>query len=127
MFTESIESEIRLFADLCRSRDMLMADNETKYVRKCPKCTDGSIMTRKTHGYNNGQEFYGFDHYCDTCGEQYFTNRLHSDIFLHKPFDIYDKIETPFGDIKVKINGKETDFRYTKGCAGCLKHPLLHR
>ena len=69
---------------------MLMADNETKYVRKCPKCTDGSIMTRKTHGYNYGQEFYGFDHYCDTCGEQYFINRLHSDIFLHKPFEIYE-------------------------------------
>ena len=112
MYTGSLESEIGLFADLCKSRDMSMADNETKYVRKCPKCNNGSVITRKIHGYSNGRESYGFDHYCDTCGEIFYTNRLHSDIFLHKPFDVCDKIVTPFGDIKVKINGKQADFRY---------------
>lgn len=37
---------------------------------------------------------------------------INADIFFHTPYKMLDKLETPFGDIHVKINEKTVPFRY---------------
>lgn len=111
MYTESIEKESKLLMDLFRSMDANMSNEESVFVRKCPKCGSGSIFTHCTHGLENKRRFCSFEHYCDTCDEQFDLSRISADIFFHKPFSTLDKIETPFGNITVKANGKTIPFR----------------
>ncbi|MGN0645700.1 MAG: hypothetical protein ACI4J9_01925 [Mogibacterium kristiansenii] len=50
--------------------------------------------------------------YCDNCGEIFDPGTIRSDIFFNKPHKVIDELETPFGSIKVWINGKIVPFRY---------------
>lgn len=48
----------------------------------------------------------------ENCGKKFNLGELRSDIFFHKPYKMIERLETPFGDIKVRINGKSVPFRY---------------
>ena len=112
MYTESIETERALCADIIRSHDIHMRDGEKKEIRECPKCLKGKIITQCNISTEDGYECWNFKHYCDFCGEVYDASRIRSDIFFHTPFTDLSSLSTPLGEIKVKINGKEAHFRY---------------
>ena len=112
MYTESIETESALCAELISNHSTDMTDGEIKVVGKCPKCADGTIITKCCIESDDGNKCWSFQHYCDSCGEIFVPSRIRSDIFFNKPFSIKRCLSTPFGEIKVKINGKETEFRY---------------
>lgn len=111
MYTESIETERALCADIIRSHDIHMNDGEKKEIRECPKCLKGKIITQCSISTEDGHKCWNFKHYCDSCGEVYDTTRIRSDIFFHTSFEMQQRLSTPFGDITVKVNGKETAFR----------------
>ena len=46
------------------------------------------------------------------CGEIFDPEIIRSDIFFDEPHKVIDELETPFGSIKVWINGKNVPFRY---------------
>lgn len=112
MYTESIETERSLYADIIRSHESHMNNGEKKEIRDCPKCLKGKIITQCSISTKHGYKCWSFEHYCDSCGEEYDVSRICSDIFYHTPFTDMSSLSTPLGDIKVKINGKEAIFRY---------------
>lgn len=113
MYTDSIEKEIDFISLLWGSHDTKMADGQIVDVCACPNCHKGTVKTRCTHGVENGNlHSWEFDHYCDLCGEVFRLDRIQSDIFFHKPYKTIEKLETPFGDIKVTVNGEVVPFRY---------------
>lgn len=116
MYTESIETESALCAELISNHSTDMTDGEIKVVRKCPKCAEGTIITKCNIESDDGNKCWSFHHYCDSCGEIFVPSRIRSDIFFHTPFSTKRCLSTPFGEIKVKINGNETDFRYRTDC-----------
>lgn len=111
MYTESIETERALLVDLCKTCAIDMTDGEIKTVRKCPKCSKGDILIQCKINIEHGNKCWEFKHSCDLCGEVYDPTRIRSDIFFHTPFEMQQRLFTPFGDISVKVNGKETKFR----------------
>lgn len=113
MYTGSIESETEFLLSLWRSHDTQMADGETVIVGRCPNCHNGNVLTRCIHEKSDWNlRAWRFDHFCNTCGEKYIVSDISSAIFFHKPYKMLEKLETPFGDIHVKINGKIVPFRY---------------
>ena len=125
MYTESVGSEIEFLGDLLKCYGTSMADGETVFVRKCPNCHNGNVFTRCASGEENGNQFWQYHHFCDTCGERYEISRLQSDIFFHKTYIIADKVQTPFGDVQVKINGYVMPFRYWNSTENFWEKPLL--
>jgi hypothetical protein len=101
---------MKLIEDLYESHNISMNDGEKVFVRKCPKCHNGNVLTQCNQGIEHGNKFWHFNHYCDACSEKFVLSRLRSDIFFHKPFKIFDNLETPFGSIKVKLNEKDIHF-----------------
>lgn len=112
MYTESIEQEQAFLSRLWKSHNIEMSDGDTVAVGKCPKCQEGTVLTRCTCGEENGYRSWRFDHFCDTCGEQFEIGKITSDIFFHKPYETIDRLETPFGDIHVTVNEKQIPFRH---------------
>ncbi|MEY8428527.1 hypothetical protein AALA00_12590 [Lachnospiraceae bacterium 46-15] len=113
MYTGSVETETEFLLSLWKSHDTQMADGETVLVGSCPNCRKGNVLTRCTHEKSNGNlRAWRFDHYCGTCGEKYIVSDISSDIFFHKPYKMLETLETPFGDIHVKVNGQIVPFRY---------------
>ena len=113
MYTKTVEEEIAFISSLWSSHDIKMDDGETIDVGVCPNCHKGTVKTRCTHGIEDGKlRFWKFDHYCDSCGEVFSLGRMRSDIFFHKPYKLVERLETPFGDIKVMVNGKTVPVRY---------------
>ena len=111
MYTESIETERALLAELMTNHSTDMTDGEIKALRKCPKCTKGTIITKCSIESDGGNKCWSFQHYCNSCGEIFVPGRIRSDIFFHTPFSSKRCLSTPFGELKVRINGKETNFR----------------
>lgn len=112
MYTESVESEKKFVSDLWKSWDHDIKDGESVVVRACPNCHSGTVVTRCTHRKEDGYTWYHYDHYCDSCGEKFIIEKMDTDIFYHTPYTMLEKLETPFGDISVKINGQTVPFRY---------------
>lgn len=113
MYTDSIKSESDFLLSLWKSHDTKMADGESLIVGECPKCHKGKVLTRCIHEKSNGElRAWRFDHYCDVCDEKFHVSDISADIFFHRPYKMLDKLETPFGDIHVKVNGKNVPFRY---------------
>ncbi len=108
MYTNSIESEKNFRLALYQSHGSDMSDGECVEVCKCPKCKSGTVHTKCTHIAKGGRYYHSF---CDSCNEQFVLSRISADIFFHKPFKLLNKLETPFGDIQVKINGQPVPFR----------------
>lgn len=113
MYTDSVEKELQFLASLLFSQDTEMADGETVAVGICPKCHKGTVFTRCKHGFvNNVFHSWSYDHYCDVCKEKFVPGRIRSDIFFHKPHEMVEALNTPFGYISVKINGQTKPFRH---------------
>ena len=112
MYTDSVENESEFLSSLWKSSDWFMPDGGVVSVCPCPKCHTGTVMTRCTHGRDDyGHEFWESDHYCDSCGEVFDKSRISADIFLHRPHRIIERMETPFGNVTVKVNGRPVPFR----------------
>ena len=113
MYTDTVENEKYFLSSLWMSHDTNMADGETVIVGKCPKCHRGTVLTRCNHEKRNGElRAWRFDHFCNSCGEKFVLGDINADIFFHTPFKILDRLETPFGNIHVKLNGNIVPFRY---------------
>lgn len=113
MYTDTFESESEFMHSLLSSHNIKMEDGETAVVCTCPKCRKGNVLTRRTVEKVKGDmRTWRFDHYCDTCGERFPIGKIEADIFFHRPYELLDKLETPFGDVHVKVNGKNIPFRY---------------
>ena len=108
MYTTSIESEKKFLSSLYRSRDFRMNNGDCVLVCSCPKCKNGSVLTISTQ---IGKSVIQYNSFCDSCNEQFVLPRISSDIFFHTPFRMINTLKTPFGDIRVKINGKPVSFR----------------
>ena len=112
MYTGSVENEIEFLSSLWESWDLFMPEGSVVSVCPCPKCHAGTVMTRCTHGRNEyGNESWSYDHYCDSCGESFDKSRISADIFLHRSHRIIECVETPFGNVTVKVNGRPVPFR----------------
>lgn len=115
MYTDSIDSESKFLTSLWLSHDIKMDDGEVKVVGECPKCHKGNVLTRCIQEIKNGEICsWRFEHYCDCCGEKFIPSDISADIFFNKTHEMLEKLETPFGDIHVKINGRVVPFRYRK-------------
>lgn len=113
MYTNSIEKEKEFLLSILERFHTNRGDGETALICKCPKCHIGSVICRCTHDIANGKiQSWKFDVYCDNCGEIFDPGTIRSDIFFNKPHKVIDELETPFGSIKVWINGKIVPFRY---------------
>lgn len=124
MYTESIESEKEFVSELCRSFHFNMEDGEIVTVRECPKCHSGTVVTKCIHFNSNGHVGYRYRPYCDSCGEKFSISRMKKDIFFHTPYTMIEKLETPFGDIFEKINGRTVPIRYrTETCESVEEPP----
>ena len=112
MYTNSIEKEKEFLLSILERFHTNRGDGETALICKCPKCHIGSVICRCTHDIANGKiQSWKFDVYCDNCGEIFDPEIIRSDIFFNKPHKVIDELETPFGSIKVWINGKIVPFR----------------
>lgn len=111
MYTGAVESEREFLVDLWKSHNISMRDGEEAFIRKCPKCRVGNVIAHCTQGIENGYKFWKWQHRCDACGEEFGIARMNSDIFFNTPFEMLDQIETPFGNVTVKRNGKPIHFR----------------
>lgn len=113
MYTNSVENESEFLMSIWESFDINMGDGETTLICECPKCHIGSVICRCTHDIANGKiQSWKYDVYCDHCGEIFHPEIIRSDIFFNRPHKVIDELETPFGSIKVWINGKNVPFRY---------------
>lgn len=113
MYTDSVEKEMAFLSSLWSSHNIKMTDGETVDVVECPKCHKGRVQTCCVSKIDNaGIRSWRFDHCCENCGEIFNLVRIEADIFFHKAYKIAEKLETPFGDIEIKINGKSVPFRY---------------
>ena len=97
MYTESIETESALLAELITNHSTDMTDGEIKVVQKCPKCTEGTIITKCSIESDHGNKCWSFQHFCDSCGEIFVPSRIRSDIFFHTPFSTKQRLSTPWG------------------------------
>ena len=113
MYTNSVEKEKEFLLSILERFHTNRGDGETALICKCPKCHIGSVICRCTHDIANGKiQSWKFDVYCDHCGEIFDPEIIRSDIFFNRPHKVIDELETPFGSIKVWINGKIVPFRY---------------
>ena len=111
MFTETVQSEKKFYAELIENQDTEMKVGDTVVVRKCPKCHTGNVLTRCIHSVSNGDGFWEFEHCCDSCGEKFIPGSLWSDIFFHEPYEMLREIDSPFGKLSVTINGVSVPFQ----------------
>ena len=112
MYTDSLEKEIALLTKLHLSWDYRMKAGDIKQACECPCCRSGIILTQY-NPYNSCG--YAYRHYCNQCGKEYDIGRLRSNVFFHRPYTVQKRLVTPFGEIKVKVNGKPVEFRFRNG------------
>ena len=110
LYTDSLAEETAFHSALWNSCLSDVKDNEAIAVSGCPKCRKGTVFSKRVHEVTNGLASWHYDHICDRCGEKFDRNAIGTDIFFHKEREVLDRIRTPFGDLRVKVNGIAVPF-----------------